>query len=115
MTSKSFLSMAMAAIIAVTSVGMTAAPARADNDTAKIIVGAAALGIIAAAIADAHDNDRVYVTRQHNYYYYPRRPCYVRNPRYVCKNRTIRRLRHRLHYYHRHNPYPGRGYYPEHR
>ncbi|MEQ9261138.1 MAG: hypothetical protein RIG84_18785 [Roseovarius sp.] len=50
--------------------GLSATPASADNDTAKIIAGAAALAIVGAAIADSADNRRYRgVTRGHGGYH----------------------------------------------
>lgn len=68
MTHRTFISIILAAAIAVT--GMTAAPARADDDTAKIIAGVAALAIIGAAIAEERkDRRRKAVTRNRGYGY----------------------------------------------
>lgn len=86
------------AAIAVSFASFSATPAKADNDTAKIIAGVAALAIIGAAIAD-NRNDRRYVTRYNNRYYDP----YYRTKRQV----------YRQHYYnhgHRHH-YHSHGHY----
>ncbi|EDM72713.1 hypothetical protein RAZWK3B_00795 [Roseobacter sp. AzwK-3b] len=56
MLHRHFIATILAASLAVTS--FTAAPARADNDAAKIIAGVAALAIIGAAVADSRNNDR---------------------------------------------------------
>jgi hypothetical protein len=56
MLHRSFIATILAASLAITS--FSAAPARADNDAAKIIAGVAALAIIGAAVADARQNDR---------------------------------------------------------
>ena len=56
MTHRTFISIILAAAIAVT--GMTAAPARADNDAAKVIAGVAALAIIGAVIAEERKDRR---------------------------------------------------------
>ncbi len=56
MTHRTFISIILAAAIAVT--GMSAAPARADNDAAKVIAGVAALAIIGAAIAEERKDRR---------------------------------------------------------
>ncbi|WP_135507412.1 hypothetical protein [Roseovarius aestuariivivens] len=57
MTHRTFISIILAAALAVT--GMSAAPARADNkDVAKWIAGAVALGVIGAAIAEDRKRDR---------------------------------------------------------
>ncbi|WP_428514403.1 hypothetical protein [Roseovarius sp.] len=61
MTHRTFISLILAAALAVT--GMTAAPAQAgDKDVAKWVAGAVALGLIGAAIADQRRDDRA-VTR----------------------------------------------------
>lgn len=63
MTHRTFISLILAAALAVT--GVTAAPAQAgDKDVAKWVAGAVALGLIGAAIADQRRDDRA-VTRQH--------------------------------------------------
>ncbi|MDW3118383.1 MAG: hypothetical protein R8G60_11815 [Roseovarius pacificus] len=48
---RQFIAAVLAAAVAVT--GMTAAPARADNDAAKVIAGVAALAVLGAAMSDA--------------------------------------------------------------
>ena len=64
MTHRTFISIILAAAIAVT--GMTAAPARADNDAAKVIAGVAALAIIGAVIAEERkDRRRKAAARNH--------------------------------------------------
>ncbi|SLN57569.1 hypothetical protein PEL8287_03094 [Roseovarius litorisediminis] len=68
---RKFISIVVAASVAVT--GLTAAPARAEiNDTTKIIAGVAALAIIGAAIADNKKDkrrrDRDAAARNNNYY-----------------------------------------------
>lgn len=61
MTHRKFISLILAAALAVT--GMTAAPVQAgDRDVAKWVAGAVALGLIGAAIADQRRDDRA-VTR----------------------------------------------------
>ncbi len=96
MTYKSFISTVVAAALAVTT--LSAAPAKADN-TAEIIAGVAALALIGVAIAEAADNDPVYVTRNryrgrpvyrnnyysNNYYFKPRKKHRVRNHRFKHK------------------------------
>ena len=85
------------AAIALSFASFSATPAKADNDTAKIIAGVAALAIIGAAIAD-NRNDRRYVTRYHNNYYNP----YYRHQRKV----------YRKHYYnHGHGHYHGKHHH----
>jgi hypothetical protein len=68
MTHRSFIAIILAAALAIT--GMTTAPARAGNDdVAKWIAGAVALGLIGAAIAEEKKRDRrrdQAVARQHN-------------------------------------------------
>ncbi|OED46046.1 hypothetical protein AB838_21645 [Rhodobacteraceae bacterium (ex Bugula neritina AB1)] len=61
---RKFIAMIVATAIAVT--GFSAAPARADNDAAKILGGLALLGIIGAAIKHSNDRDDHVVTRTHN-------------------------------------------------
>lgn len=53
---RQFIAAVLAAAVAVT--GMTAAPARADNDAAKVIAGVAALAVLGAAMSDARHRDR---------------------------------------------------------
>lgn len=53
---RKFIATVLAAAVAVT--GLTAAPARADNDAAKVIAGVAALAIIGAAVAEANKSKR---------------------------------------------------------
>lgn len=61
MTHRKFISLILAAALAVT--GMTAAPVQAsDRDVAKWVAGAVATGLIGAAIADKRRDDRA-VTR----------------------------------------------------
>ena len=65
MTHRTFISIILAAALAVT--GMTTTPARAGNDdVAKWIAGALALGLIGAAIADDRRKDRVVTREQHH-------------------------------------------------
>ncbi|MEM7731250.1 MAG: hypothetical protein AAF280_00520 [Pseudomonadota bacterium] len=98
------------AAIAIAFAGLSASPARADNDTAKIIAGVAALAIIGAAISE-NRKDRRQVSRYYN------RPAY--NPYYTHHHQ---RKAYRKHYYrhhyghghgHRHHKYNhyGNGYY----
>lgn len=56
MLHRQFIAAVLAAAVAVT--GLTAAPARADNDAAKVIAAVAALAIIGAAVADANKSKR---------------------------------------------------------
>ncbi|MEM8539088.1 MAG: hypothetical protein AAGF56_14655 [Pseudomonadota bacterium] len=97
------------AAIAIAFAGLSAAPARADNDTAKIIAGVAALAIIGAAISE-NRKDRRHVTRYYN------RPAY--NPYYNHHQRKAYRKHYYRHHYghghgHRHHNYNhyGNGYY----
>lgn len=92
MTHRTFISIILVAALAVT--GLTSTPARAGNDDiAKWIAGAVALGIIGAAIADRDRNDGA-VTRYRNYdnrnynkhrHYNDKR--YYKNQRYKNKQR----------------------------
>ncbi|MCZ0813450.1 MAG: hypothetical protein ACQEVT_13880 [Pseudomonadota bacterium] len=66
MLHRKFIAAILASAIAIT--GMTAAPARADNDAAKIIVGAAALALIGAAVADARQSGNHSVYRNQRSY-----------------------------------------------
>lgn len=85
MLHRTFIATILAASLAVTS--FTAAPARADNDAAKIIAGVAALALIGAAVADARQNDRpkaIYPNAQGYGHVKPHRKGY--QP-YVAQNR----------------------------
>lgn len=63
---KSLSALALAGVIAVTSLATSAAPARADDDAfVKFLFGAAALAIIANELND-HDRD-VVVVKPHKY------------------------------------------------
>ncbi len=75
------------AAIAIAFAGLSASPARADNETAKIIAGVAALAIIGAAISE-NRKDRRQVSRYYN------RPAY--NPYYYNQRQ---RQAYRKHYY----------------
>jgi len=81
MTCKNFISTVMAAAVALTAFAAAPTPARADSDAAKIIFGATALGIIAAGIAEANDNDHAYVSR-HGYSYRYNNHRHVRHKHY---------------------------------
>src|SRR6056297_1962117 len=61
---RKFIATVLGAAVAVT--GLTAAPARADNDAAKVIAGVAALAIIGAAVAEANKSKRPKVIRLSN-------------------------------------------------
>ncbi|MDC0659140.1 hypothetical protein N6L27_14135 [Leisingera sp. SS27] len=61
---RKFIALIVAAAIAIT--GFSAAPARADNDVAKILGGLALLGILGAAIKHSRDKDDHAVTRTYN-------------------------------------------------
>ncbi|MFN3208809.1 MAG: hypothetical protein ACE369_07370 [Roseovarius sp.] len=64
MTHRRFISLILAAALAVT--GMTSGPAQAgDRDVAKWVAGAVALGLVGAVIADQRRDDRA-VTRYRN-------------------------------------------------
>ncbi|MEO0772987.1 MAG: hypothetical protein AAFZ04_07380 [Pseudomonadota bacterium] len=88
------------AAIAIAFAGLTATPAKADNDTAKIIAGVAALAIIGAAISE-NRKDRRHVTRYYN------RPAY--NPYHYNHHQ---RKAYRKHYYN--NQYRHRHYHHGH-
>lgn len=60
---RKFIALVVAAAIAIT--GFSAAPARADEDVAKFIAGAALLGILGAAINNARKDDHA-ATRTYN-------------------------------------------------
>lgn len=61
---RKFIALILCLSLAIT--GFSAAPARADNDVAKVLAGLAALAIIGAAINEAQDDNRRrdHVTRQ---------------------------------------------------
>lgn len=61
MTHKHFIALVLATAISITA--LAPAPARAGHDTARIIVGVAALALIGAAIAEANNRRDIYVTR----------------------------------------------------
>lgn len=68
MTFRSFIALVLVAAMVVT--GLTAAPARAGDNDAKIIAGAVALAVIGIAIANSNDRrDDYVVTRQRGYGY----------------------------------------------
>ncbi len=52
---RSLTATALALTMIITSISVTAAPARADEDVAKVLAGLALLGIIAAAVDDRKD------------------------------------------------------------
>ena len=78
---RKFIALIVAVSIAIT--GFSAAPARADEDVAKILGGLALLGILGAAIKHSRDNDRD-VT--HNYSPPPHNHSYG-GPRHYSHNR----------------------------
>ncbi|WP_293574100.1 hypothetical protein [Phaeobacter sp.] len=65
---RKFIALVVAAAIAIT--GFSTAPAKADEDVAKVLAGLAVLGIIGAIINDADDKAHRPVTRP----YHPQRP-----------------------------------------
>ena len=97
---RNFITSIMAAAVALT---MLSSPARADNDTAKIIAGAAALAIIGMAIADANYNDNYYVSR-HGYNPY-------RAQRQRQHNRWVRQQRIQRHQYRQHRRHHGHAHH----
>ncbi|WP_422032177.1 hypothetical protein [Roseovarius sp.] len=114
---KRFITSIMAAAMALTV--LSSAPARADNDTAKIIAGAAALAIIGMAIADANDNDGYYVSR-HGYDPYRAQRLrqhnrWVQQQRVRQHNRWVRQQRYQRQRYHRHDRYCDHDYGHSHR
>ena len=70
MTYKHFIGAITALAIGITS--LTAAPARASDDTAKVLTGIAALAIVGAVIADKKNDNHGYVAKSygHQPYYY---------------------------------------------
>lgn len=81
---RSIIATALAAAIAIAGLASSANQARAGDDYAKVIVGAAALAIIGTAIASSHDHrykpkysHRPYASRGHGY-----GPRYHPSPRY---------------------------------
>ncbi|TDK46196.1 hypothetical protein [Antarcticimicrobium luteum] len=60
---RSFIALVSGLALAVAITGATAAPARADNDAARIFAGLVGLAIIGAAIEDSR-NDRTTVVQQ---------------------------------------------------
>ena len=85
MLHRRFIATILAASLAVTS--FTAAPARADNDAAKIIAGVAALAIIGAAVADARHNDRPKAIHPKAHGYGHAKPHHKTQQPYVAQNR----------------------------
>lgn len=60
---RKFIALIIASAIAVT--GLTAAPARADEDAARVIAGLAALALLGAALRDRDDDAGGHVARPH--------------------------------------------------
>lgn len=71
---RKFIALIVSAAIAVTGLSLSAAPARADDDTAKIIAGIAALALLGAAIHSSRD--RAVVVTRPTYDWHPGRPRY---------------------------------------
>lgn len=71
--SRKFISTIMVAAIAATSLSFSAAPARANDDLAKFLVGATALVIIGKALSDSNNNSGVHVTTKPPKTHKPRR------------------------------------------
>lgn len=63
---KTASALALSLTVALGALGATAAPAKANDDLGKFLVGAVALGIIAAGIANANNNDDTANRRNHN-------------------------------------------------
>lgn len=107
MTHKHFIAAILAAAISITA--LSSAPARAGNDTAKIIAGVAALAIIGAAVADASRDRNVYVTRNaypHRGYGWQARRNHVRQERlgrHWQQHQHQRQHRHHRHHRHHHH------------
>ncbi|MEO3417218.1 hypothetical protein AAFO92_21390 [Roseovarius sp. CAU 1744] len=73
---RKFIASILATAVAIT--GLTAAPARADNeDLLKILGGVAAIAIIGSAIKEARDDDKV--SRNYPYYYGQRKKAHRRH------------------------------------
>jgi len=81
---RKFIALILATAMAIT--GLSAAPARADGDTARIFAGLALLAIIGAAIQD-NANKRHNVTRQ--YYTQPTRQLPPRVSRFDLPGRCL--------------------------
>ncbi len=94
MIHRQFIATVLAAAVAMT--GLTAAPARADNDAAKVIAGVAALAIIGAAVADANKSKRPKVI-------YPAPRAYGHHKHHARHKGYKAHKRHRAHQ--RHNRY----------
>lgn len=88
MLHRQFIAAVLATAVAVT--GLTAAPARADNDAAKVIAGVAALAIIGAAVADANKSKRPKVI-------YPTPPAYGHHKQRARHKSYKARKRHKAH------------------
>lgn len=63
---KTFSAAALSLTVALTSLSATATPARANDDIAKVLFGALAIGIIAHGISNANENNQVVVTPTRN-------------------------------------------------
>lgn len=87
---RKFIAFVLAASIAIT--GFSAAPARADEDVAKIIAGLAVLGILGAAInRDRHRNNHVTRAPANPVYVHPQpRPLPPRVARYDLPGKCLR-------------------------
>lgn len=101
----------MAAAMALTM--LSSAPARADNDTAKVIAGAAALAIIGMALKD--DNDGYYASR-HSYDPYRAQRLrqhnrWVRQQRLRQHQRWVRQQRIQRHQYRQHRRHHGHAHH----
>ena len=80
---RSFIALISALSLAVAITGASAAPARAGDDTARVLAGIAALAIIGAAIEESRD-DRAHVVQQ-------RKVIVHQPPRHVYRSHGPRR------------------------
>jgi len=100
MTHKHFIAAVLAAAISISA--LAPAQARAGNDTAKIIAGAAALAIIGVAIAESSNRRNVYVTRDvHRHHVQPRNVHIHHHYRHAQPRRAYGHAHH--HYRHHRN------------
>lgn len=92
MTHRTFIAAILAAAMAIT--GMTSNPAHAGNDdVAKWIAGAVALGLIGAAIAEAKDKDDRIVSRNRGHGFGHGRHAYQHDRRFLLPKHCRVRIR----------------------